>query len=59
MIFWDVNVQDTHILSRMFVATVRGHTLGIAGTAKGRLRQEPVMRARSEAMLVGSMSARC
>jgi hypothetical protein len=54
------NVRDTHVLSRMFSAAIKhGRTLGIADTAKGRLRREPVMWARSETMLVGSTFTHC
>jgi hypothetical protein len=37
---------------------LHGRTPGIAGTAKGLLQREPVMRALSEAMLVGSTFTR-
>jgi hypothetical protein len=49
------NVQETHVISQMFSAAIKhGRTPGFPDTAKGRLRREPVVRARSEAMLVGS-----
>jgi hypothetical protein len=54
------NVWETHVFSRIFSATTKhGHTPGIAGIAKGRLRREPVMWAQSEVMLVGSTFTRC
>jgi hypothetical protein len=54
------NVQNTHVLSRIFSAAIKyGHMPGIACTTKGWLRREPVMWVPSETMLVGSTFTRC